>query len=182
MAPRDPNKPQLDFPQLTADIISQLRLTGQVGLIDFMDAIRPVYIVAARQGALSVSVDLPAFESGEVSSGSAFDPAANTIIGDTGPLPSGIYDIWGGISIAGATGVGAAAAVVLQHRDAANAATLATLLQASHTGLAVTSMQAQLPLIGYTLGVNERLRYINLTSSIAGHVGTTIVARLRPTP
>lgn len=182
MAPRNPSLVQLDFPQLTADLIAQLRLTGTVGLLDFLTEVRPVYIVAARAGALNVSTNLPLFRSSEITASSAANPAADAIIGDTGALPAGDYDIFASIDVVGITSVGPNTAVVLQQRDAANAVTLASLLFAGHTGALNLSSHAVLPLTGYQIALNERLRFINAASSLVGHVGTVIGVRLRPTP
>lgn len=182
MPPRNPDVVQLDFPQLTADLIAELRLQGTLGLLDFLTAVRPVYIVASRAGALAVSAVLPAFGSAEITNGDANNPAANTIIGDTGALPAGDYDIFASISVASVVGAPASTAVFLQHRNAANTVTLATLLHGTSIGAVNIGMFAQLPLTGYTIGLNERLRWILLVSNIIGHVGTVIGARLRPTP
>ncbi len=182
MAERDASRVQLDFPQLTADIIAQLRLTGVVGLLDFLDQIRPVYIVASRAGALALTADLPLFASAQITSGAAANPAANTVIGDTGALPAGDYDIFASISMSGLVAVGLNTLVALQHRDAADAATLATLLTASYNSAANLAMPAQLPLTGYTIALDERFRFINIGSSLTGHISTVVGARLRSTP
>lgn len=179
MAPRDPTKPQLDFPALVADLIEELRLTGQVGLLDFLDAVRPVYIVAAREGALAFSATGPTFTSAGITGTSADNPALNVIVGDTGPLAAGDYDIWANMSMAIATtGIGP---IELQHRNAANTATLAVLLHL-HGRAGDKTLSNQLPLIGYTVGLNERFRFQVLVAGIAGSVGTVIGLQIRPTP
>lgn len=179
MAERDPNKPQLDFPQLVADIITELRLTGQVGLLDFLDKIRPVYIVAARGGALNVVASAPVFTSASRTGGASISPAVNAIIADTGPLPAGDYDIFAMLTVQGVMNV--IGSVQLQHRNAADAATIGTLM---NIGMTVTHQAntIALPLIGYTLGLNERLRVQVALGTVTGQVGTTIGFRLRPTP
>lgn len=182
MAVRDASRVQLDFPQLTADLIAQLRLTGVVGLLELLTEVRPVYIVASRAGALNVSTNLPLFQASEIIGSGAANAAANAIIGDTGPLAAGDYDIFASIDVVAKTNVGANTAVILQHRDAANAVTIASLLFAGHLGAADLASHAQLPLTGYQIALNERLRFINSVSSMIGHIGTVIGVRLRPTP
>lgn len=178
MAERDASRVQLDFPQLTADIIRQLRLTGTVGLIDFLDAVRPVYIVASREGALAFTASAPLFASAGITSGHANAPLINAIIADTGPLPAGSYDIFANMASHLSAPLGP---VQLQHRNAANAATLAVLLQ-TQSGAATTVMTAALPLMGYTLALNERLRFQSLAGNSAGSISVVVGVQIRPTP
>lgn len=180
MAPRDPSTPQLDFPQLVADIIRQLNLTGQVGLLDFLDAVRPVYIVASREGALDFTTALPVFGSAETFFGASINSPASTVVADTGPLPAGDYDVMANLQFNG-TLAAAGQTVVLEHRDAANAATLATLISLPITGTAL-NMTRDLPLTGYEIGLNERLRALSPPSAFVGGISSTIFARRRPTP
>lgn len=178
MAGRDPNKPQLDFPQLTADIIRQLRLTGQLGLLDFSDQVAPVYIVAAREGALEFEATSPAFASAAISSANVITPALNSVIVDTGPLPAGVYDIFASGSATGNMSINGEYA--LQHRNAANAATLATLLSMSLFGTTQFINMTLAPM-GYTLALNERLRWFMEAANTGSNSGTIAVLR-RPTP
>jgi len=179
MAVRNPAIPQLDFPQLTADIIRQLRLTGTLGLFNMSDVVNPVYIVAAREGALNVVATTPVFGSGEIFTGFASVPAANAIVIDTGQLPAGDYDIFGSIAYSG-TGT-ANGHIELQHRNAANAATLAVLIDSPNSGRS-SAIEIALPLTGYTLALNERLRVQLLLAGNSGSVTGIIGARIRPTP
>jgi len=179
MAPRNPAKVQLDFPQLTADLISQLRLTGTVGLIDFLDAVRPVYIVASREGALAFTASQPLFTSAGVSSGFAVNPLANAVIADSGPLPAGDYDIFASMSMNG--NLTATGHIELQHRNAANAATLAVLLDMSGGGVP-NDIHADIPALGYTLALNERLRFQLLLGNMTGGVSANVGVQIRPTP
>lgn len=179
MAGRDPNIPQLDFPQLVADLIADLRLTGQVGLLDFSDLVRPVFIIGSRGGSLQVTAAPPVFSSASVAGATQINPVANTLIAGTGPLPAGDYDVFCSISFNGVMNV--TGAVVLQHRDAADAATLEQLLQLGMT----TTQHAQtilLPTIGYTLALNESLRVIVILGNVTGTVSSAIGSLLRPTP
>lgn len=180
MAERKPGVPQLDFPQLTADIISELRLAGQVGLLDFSDVVQPVYIIASRGGALGVTADLPAFDPSEIFAGDAFDPAINTVIVDTGQLPAGTYDIFGNINLGG-SGPAAGSLLRVEHRNAANAANLATPLVVG-VGNTYANHKAQLPLTAITIALNERLRIINVIGNLAGLFAGVIGAKIRPIP
>jgi len=178
MAPRNPGIPQLDFPQLVADIIRQLNLTGTVGLLDFLDAVRPVYIVASREGALAFTASAPLFTSAGITGTTADNPLTNAVVGDTGPLAAGDYDIFANMS---QTNSSANGEVALQHRNAANDTTLANLLWLNSRA-AHSYTNNQLPLIGYTLAVNERFRFQNTGPNFSGVLSTTIGVQIRPAP
>lgn len=180
MAPREPIRPQLDFPQLTADLIRQLQLKGQVGLLDFIDSVQPTMIIGIRDG-ISFNFVTPSFTSAQVTSGEALSPAANTIVADTGPLPAGTYDLTAQINI---VGNGAAQQYgALEHRNAANSATLATLLRQLTTTITNRSApSAILPLMGYVIGASERLRVRSPNQLITGGVSGSIYLAIRPVP
>ncbi len=178
MAPRDPNKVQLDFPVLVADLIDQLSLTGAVGVMEFSDVVTPVFLIGSR--GITFGSLLPDFASTEITFGSAVSPAINAVIADTGQLPAGTYDLFASVSVAGNSGIGGV--IALQHRDAANAATLATILAIQMTG---TNLQSaiDLPPIGYQIGLNERIRCFQVgPGNVTGGVACTIGHAIRPTP
>lgn len=177
MPPRDPTKTQLDFPILTADLIDQLNLTGTVGLLDFLAEVRPVFLIGSR--GITFGSQLPDFGSAEVFDGTGSNPAANTVIATTGALPAGTYDIACNIASSGTGTAGQFWA--LQHRNAADAATLATLLSLPLNGTQ-HSREAALPPIGYVLALNERLRVVTPATAPAAQITTSIFAALRPTP
>lgn len=179
MAQRDASRVQLDFPQLTADIIAQLRLTGVVGLLDFLDQIRPVYIVAAREGALTVVASGPLYTSASIFSGSVVNPVALATIANTGPLAAGDYDIWANMNVVG--NIATTEPLSLEHRNAADNATLATLLQVSLAGGNLSGNNA-LPVVGYTLAANERFRMTNRGGLVNGQMSGSIGILIRPTP
>ena len=179
MAERDASRVQLDFPQLVADIISQLRLTGTVGLLEMSDQVTPVYIVAQRAGALSVTAARPIFTSAGFFDGSLSNPVNLAVIVDTGPQPAGDYDMFAQIQMTG-RGTTIAGNAVVDHRNAANTGTLATLLHIAYTTVDLNS-RVVIPLIRYTLGVNERLR-ISIGPPITGRIGGNIALSLAPTP
>jgi len=177
LPPRDPSKIQLDFPQLIADVIADLNLVGTVGLLDFAPTVLPVYIIGDRD--LTVDSVPVAFRSAEIFSG--FNAAAGiaAVIADTGALPAGTYDIFAKINLAGSTAAVAHAEV--QHRNAANAATLAVLADVPTTST-VTSGNASILHSGYVLAGSERIRIQMLVAALSGGITGVIGARLRPVP
>jgi len=177
MAPRDPNQVQLDFPQLTADLIAQLRLTGTVGLLNFSTEVVPVFIVGDRD--LSVDAVAPLYRSAEIFSGSSLNPVANTVVADTGQLVAGDFDLFASISATG-TGIGLGR-IELQLRNAANTATLAVLMSQVFVG-ALSAGGVELPQTGLVIAENERLRFQTLLQTLNGSVAVSIGARRRPIP
>jgi len=179
MAGRDPTRPQLDDPALIAELITALRLMGQVGLLNFSDEVIPAYLIGSR--GINFGGDLPAFTSAAVFSGAVDLPLANTIVADTGPLPAGTYDVMAQINLLGSTAV-ASANCPFQHRNAANNATLATL-NFFYINTTDRTVFVFIPLFGYVLGLNERLRISSPGLNMAsGGIGANIFAQIRPTP
>jgi len=179
MAPREPNRPQLDFPQLTADLIEQLNLKGQVGLLDFLDSVQPTVIIAVREG-VGFSSNPPTFQSPAVFSNSSVGPAVNTVLADTGELIEGVHDVIFGWSMSGNTAI---VNVDFQHRDAANAVTLANwphLLQGD-ANVVVQSLPIN---FAYGIALDERLRVqiIGGSMSAGARVNSWIMAQARPIP
>jgi len=178
MAERDASKVQLDFPELTADLIRQLRLTGTVGLLELLDQVRPVYIVAQREGALSITVAPPIFNSSAIFTGAVTDPLANTNIFDTGPLPAGDYDIFAGMGADGTVVV--PTSLQIEHRNAADAANLAILLQLPMTASGF-DRRAELQAMRYSINLNERFRF-RVPQNFIGRVNGTMGVIIVPTP
>lgn len=184
MARRDGTRPQVDFPQLIADVIDQLNVRGPLGVLDLSDQVIPAFIIGSRAGSLQVTVTPVNFASAAVFHGASTTPAANTVIVDTGALPAGDYDVLSHIS-SGANLVATAGVCILEHRNAANAATLATLLSVSiaQTSTAEGPNGSELPLIGYTLALNERLRVVSPAFNVnAGSISASIFAQRRVAP
>lgn len=178
MPPRNPNKIQLDFPELTADLISQLKLVGTVGLLDFAATVSPVFIIGDRD--LTVKALAPVYQSSEVFHASSANPGVNGILADTGQLAAGSYDIFAEIAWVGSTTV-KTAGFRLQHRNASDNGTLATLSE-SLPPTADAHGQLVFPATGYKIGLNERLRYIAPFSEFIGQVASTIAAAVRVIP
>lgn len=179
MAARDPTIPQLDFPQLVADLITTLRLTGQLGLLNMSDTVIPVISVGDVRPP-TFSFTPVTFQSSQVFFGRRSDAVADFIIADTGPLPAGTYDIQCSMTMAGTIAL-SSAALSLQHRDAANTVTLAELLAIS-IEITTTQSNAFLPLTGYVIGLNERLRIKTPNILTTGICLGSIFAAIRPTP
>lgn len=178
MAERNPARPQLDFPQLTADIIAALRLTGQLGLFNMSDTVVPVISVGnVRPQTFSFSPIT--YTSSEIVHGAADSPAGNTVLADTGALGAGTYDLQLQLSFGGRTIPNTP--IVIEHRNAANAVTLATLLSLTQPGTDAAAA-VQSPIFGYVIGLNERLRIKSPNSLIVGGVSGSIFFTLRPTP
>ena len=177
MAPRDPAQVQLDFPELTADLIRDLRLTGVLGLLNFSDTVIPIIQVGNVRPQI-IRTDLATFDSAEVFSGSVSAPGANAVIADTTALPAGEYDVVFGGSVS--AGSAFASRFELQWRNAANAANLAVwphaVQRAAGDGIVFTFGPMAL-----NIGLNERLRWVNILAS-TGAVACWIMAALRPTP
>lgn len=182
MAERNASKVQLDFPELIADLIDQLRLGGQVGLLDFLDSVQPTYIVAAREGALRLTVEQPLWTSAQIFTDQTNSPAVNAVLATTGQLPAGDYDVkaictWANIAAAAVGPV-----FDLQHRNAADAATLASIPFASVTGAVNTPTGVIVIDYATTLALDERLRWQLLKAIPPGETSTVIMARRRTTP
>ena len=178
MAGRDPTRPQLEFPSLVAELITQLRLTGQLGRLNFSDEVVPAFLIGSR--GINFSGDLPPFTSAATFSGFISNPLASTVIVTTGPLPAGTYDIMASVDVFGTIAAGNQSSG-LEHRNAADTATLATLVV---LGVSTTdhTLSSRLPLTGYVLGLNERLRVLSPPSALTGSIAAVIFAQIRPTP
>jgi len=179
MPPRDPNKTQLDNPELVRDLLDQLQIIGQVGLLDFVPAVSPVFIVGSR--GFGINLEPPVFKSSEIFKGQLQAPTINTVIADTGQLPAGDYDIFCNIAGSG-TSSAVFVAINLEHRNAANAATLSVLLATSQNASGNVSVFGNLPLIGYRLAEDERLRVIIILGNLTGGVTGIIGVRRRTSP
>jgi len=176
MPPRDPSAIQLDFPLLNADLLADLRLIGSLGLLNFLPEVRPTYIIGSRAGALTVTASPIIYLASEIFDGRASNPAANSVVVDTGALAAGDYDVIFLLTLTNS--VMAQEFIQLEHRDAANAVSLTRWPMAGRDGVLSASLTMTFTM---TLALNERFRITNGTA-ITGRVGGTIMAKLRPTP
>lgn len=175
MPARDPQAVQLDFPLLVADLISELRLIGGVGLLNFLPEVRPTYIVGSRAGALTVTAAPVIYLPAEIATGRTTNPAANAVIVDTGQLAAGDFDVKAFMTAVGATMT--RELIELQHRNAANSATI-NAWQMGMVGGATVHMEVDFSL---TIATNERLRVL-IGQTLTGICGGTIMFKLRPVP
>jgi len=171
--PRDPGAVQLDFPQLVSDLINQLQLVGTVGLLNFLPEVRPTFIIGSR--GLTIEPQPTVYAPAEVFTGEVTNPAGNVVIIDTGQLPAGDYDVIATISAAATAGVTSRNS--LEHRNAANAATLSEFFSfVTPTGTMINTFS-----IALRLALNERLRWFN-GNAFTGKVGGVIAAKRRVVP
>jgi len=174
MPERDPSKPQLNFPELVRDLIADLNIIGQVGLLDFVPAVNPVFIVGSR--GLTITSQPPVFASAEIFSGRTVQPGALAVIADTGQVLAGTFDIICYMMFAACTVVGS---MQLQHRNAANSATLAAWDFGLHDS---RGSYNPTPLVfSLDFAVNERLRFINITdqTNVEAQISAVIMASRR---
>ena len=175
MPPRDVLITQLDNPDLVADLISELRIIGTVGLLGFEPSVVPTFIVGSR--GLTVTAVQVDFLPAQIFSAQSNNPAANAIITDTGPLPAGSYDIKFALSNA-ITVMAVPGSTTFEHRDAANAASLYNWDLTGASGVFSGSMVVEYAAV---LAENERLR-VRQTQAFTGSVAGTIAAKRRLTP
>ncbi len=173
MPPRDPRKVQLDFPLLVSDLINQLQLVGTIGLLDFSPVVQPTFIVGSR--GLTIEAEPVVFAPAEVFDGAALNPAATTVIVDTGPLPAGDYDL--NVQMNLAITVGVVQALLLSHRDAADAADL-SIWRLHYSGATQESFAMTIAL---SMAENQRFIIRNETI-LTGRAGGTIAIKRRVAP
>ncbi len=173
MPPRDPSVTQLDNPELVADLIGQLSVIGTIGLLDFIPAVAPVFIVGSR--GLTIESQPVVYAPAEIFDAAALNPAAATVIVDTGQLPAGDYDV--NVHMDLAITVGVVQALVLIHRDAADAANL-TVWRLHYIGPVQRGFDMNIAL---RIATNERLIIRNETV-LTGRAGGTIAIKRRVTP
>lgn len=92
MADLDPRVPQVNDPQLEADLLAALSIVGRVGKLNVSDLVIPtVQLLTVREP--MVNVAQPVMDRGGIFQGQAIAPAAGATIVDTGNLTVGTYDI-----------------------------------------------------------------------------------------
>lgn len=160
MAQLDAQTPQVNDPELEADLTRLLTIVGQLGRLNVADIVLPTVSLGSVV-TQTVRVEQPAFRSSDVFTEQIQIAApANTVHADTGQLAAGAYDI--DLYISGNTND--ALAWLIQHRDAANAANV-VLWQA-------IAMVAETPVLrqtfAYEFALNERLRILNASVITAG--------------
>jgi len=160
MAESDPDTPQVVDPELTVNLTRLLQIRGPLGVLNVLDTIVPV-VNMGDVVTRSVRVEQPSFRSSNIfSSGVLVAATANTVLADTGALAEGVYDM----IISGENSApNPAHALIVEHRNAANAANLAIwnhLMSSVINGVGIVGPHA----FAYEFGVNERLRLLNRTA------------------
>lgn len=177
MAQRDANKVQLDFPQLTADLIAALRLTGTLGVLDLSDVVIPT-ISVGNVRPQTISVVPVAYDSAEIFSGHLSTPALNAIVFDTGALAAGTYDCFFGFAF---NRMSSGPTLEFQWRNAANAANLATWFVPVFDGVGGYNSGPVGP-FSLNIGLNERIRAQNTVIASAGELAAFGMVHRQPTP
>jgi hypothetical protein len=172
-----PLEPVSDDPILLTDFLQLLSVKGKVGQLRVANIILPT-VSLGDVATPHINVRTPAFRSTDVfSNGIQAAPAIGTVLADTGQLPAGTYDV--GFLCASNEDSNNSQSIVLEHRNAANAANLA-LWHHMTLSVAVKTVIWPFYTFGYELATNERLRAIN---NIAGATLRTfnavIFARIR---
>lgn len=177
MGQLDPSVPQVDDPELEANLIRALSVIGQIGKLRVLDVVLPT-ISMGNVVTQAVDLQMPSYRSTDVFGGDTVAPAAGTVLADTTALPAGTYDVEILVASNGTTGF--AEAIALEHRNAANSANLATWPYLLIEGNATAGSFNWRHAFGYELGLNERIRLVKSGASTAGksYVGL-IFARIR---
>jgi len=175
MGELDPSIPQVNDPELEADLIRVLSVVGRVGKLRVADIVIPT-VSLGNVVQQTVEVRQPAFTSSNIfSAGAQVAAAINTVHADTTALAAGTYDV----KIIIRAGAALFAMVFqVQHRNAANTANLAQwdFVPEGDNGSILVANET----FGYELGLNERIRILNLTAMTAGRASVaTIFARRR---
>jgi len=170
---RNPDVVQLDFPQLTSDLINELRLTGTIGLLNFLPEVRPTFIIGSR--GLSFLQEETVYLASEIFQLELNNPASALPMADTGPLPAGDYDVKAWMDTA--QSAGSPTSVQLDHRNAADTATLSSWF--GHTVPNTTLSQHFA--FSIRLAEDERLRFSSFVA-FTGRTGSTIMIKRRVVP
>ncbi len=96
--------PQLNDPQLEADLLRVLSIRGPLGKINIVDAILPVVLMGTVRP-FDFQVLQPSFDVAAVFAGATTNPGISAVIVDTGQLPAGTYDVKINVSYATAGSV-----------------------------------------------------------------------------
>ena len=173
MAEPDPTIPQITDPTTVADLVRFLQVRGDLGLLNLADIVIPTVSLGSVVEQ-SIQVRSPAFRSIDVfSAGLLVAPAINTVMADTTGLAVGVYDVRYAVS----TTEGGRMTAAWEHRNAANAANLATVPLMLASGTGQFSWQQD---FAYEIGQGERLRIINTIAGAGGESWAAFIfARIR---
>ncbi len=174
--PTDPGPVVVD-PELETALVRLLSIRGQLGSLKVLDTVVPV----VNMGDVvqpTIAVRSPSFRSTDIfSNGLQTAQAAGTILADTGQLADGVFDVK---LLLEARTNSAGGTIEVQHRNAANTATLAVWTHiAAAFGASGSPLQWSYDL-GLQFALNERLRAVQVILAPALHdYAAVIMARLR---
>lgn len=149
MAVFNPNVPQVNDPDLEADLSRLLKIIGPLGRLNVGDTVIPVVNLLDITTPI-INVALPAYTPGEQFGGpSQVAPLAAAILADTLGLAAGVFDIM--INL-GCSGNANDSSFLIRHRNAANNASESEfeIPLTGGTGFSMTYAD--------TFAVNQRLR------------------------
>lgn len=156
-----PQLPQVTDNTALLNFINSLGLQGAVPAMNALPTVIPVAVVANPVGTVisgALTANTPAYQSSGVVAFTPGAPGAAAVLADTGPLAAGTFDFGAWLTGFGSGTNGESFA--LEHRNAANAATLATLFFLPVNATANVVVDNHIPDIGYVIALNERLRWI----------------------
>ena len=171
MAEVDPNTPQVVDPERTVDLTRLLQIRGPLGVLNVLDTIVPV-VNMGDVVARTVTVQQPSFRTTDIfSNGWTVVGSAGLILADTGALEEGTYDVL--VHVTANTNV-SQQRVETQIRNAANTANLA--VWAHGVGVVTEGTDSFVSYsLALELGINERLRIIQVLAGLAGHAMAAII-------
>lgn len=173
MAELNPLEPRVNDPELEADLIRLLSITGPLGTIRVADIVIPT-VSLGDVVTRTVRVEQPAFRSTDVfSAGVQTAAPANFIHADTGPLAAGAYDVHLQIPHTLAT----SHVWQMGHRNATNTANLAFWSTLLVTGAGGGFTQT----FAYELGLNERLTILSPSAFDPGEGSVAFIFARRRT-
>lgn len=173
MAERDPAVPQSDDQDLQADLVRLLQIVGPLGRFNVADIIVPV-VSMGDVVTRTIESRTRAFRSSEVfTEGRQTAAPLFTLHADTGPaLTAGIYDLMVHIAACNTPNT----PWDIEHRDAANAATVVSW-NANTTNQGGVGLDQS---FAYEFALNERLRIRNALAIGVGIFSAAVIfARLR---
>lgn len=170
MGHRNPFVPQVNDPELEADLIRLLSIVGALGTLNVVDTVVPTVSL----GSIADEIDnrSPVFLDTDIhSEGVKTAPTASLLLADTGQLNTGIYDISIALS---STEVAVDNTLNIEHRNAANTGTVRqwTVVHGRDNSLIFTFNMAM------SFTQNERLTVRNQVAGTAARVYSAVIFKL----
>lgn len=178
MGEANPDLPQVNDPELVANLIRLLQVRGPLGVMGVLDTVVPV-VDMGQVVTPNINVRAPFFATADAHSNGIFTAAAiNTIHADTGDLPAGTYDLR--FLVTGADAANRNQSLQLQHRNAANTSNREVWEHLISHNNNRDLTPAYVYSLSYVLEQDERLRILNTIAMPANSVSyAQIFAHLR---